>query len=126
MILANARIVTRDVAALSRFYESVIGVSAVGSDEYAELRTARATLAISSASAVRLFGEPASGSPTNHSMILDFEVDDVDAERVRLSAVVKDWIFEPKTQPWGNRSMMFRDPDGNPINVFSRARMPTD
>jgi hypothetical protein len=20
--------------------------------------------------------------------------------------------------PWGNRSMLFRDPDGNPINLF--------
>ena len=26
----------------------------------------------------------------------------------------------PTTQPWGNRSMMFRDPAGNLVNVFSR------
>jgi hypothetical protein len=26
----------------------------------------------------------------------------------------------PTTQPWGNRSMIFRDPAGNLVNVFSR------
>ena len=26
----------------------------------------------------------------------------------------------PATQPWGNRSMIFRDLEGNLINVFSR------
>jgi len=26
----------------------------------------------------------------------------------------------PTTQPWGNRSMVFRDPGGNLVNVFSR------
>jgi uncharacterized glyoxalase superfamily protein PhnB len=44
----------------------------------------------------------------------------VDLERTRLDGIVSDWILEPKTQPWGNRTMMFRDPDGNPVNVFSR------
>jgi uncharacterized glyoxalase superfamily protein PhnB len=24
------------------------------------------------------------------------------------------------TQPWGNRCMVFRDPDGTLVNVFSR------
>jgi hypothetical protein len=26
----------------------------------------------------------------------------------------------PTTMPWGNRSMLLRDPDGNVVNVFSR------
>jgi len=29
------------------------------------------------------------------------------------------WV-RPTTQPWGNRSMIFRDPGGNLVNVFSR------
>jgi uncharacterized glyoxalase superfamily protein PhnB len=28
----------------------------------------------------------------------------------------------PASQPWGNRSMIFRDPEGNLINVFSRPK----
>jgi catechol 2,3-dioxygenase-like lactoylglutathione lyase family enzyme len=26
--------------------------------------------------------------------------------------------LEPTNQPWGNRSMLFRDPDGNLINFY--------
>jgi hypothetical protein len=28
--------------------------------------------------------------------------------------------MRPATQPWGSRSMIFRDPQGSLINVFSR------
>jgi uncharacterized glyoxalase superfamily protein PhnB len=60
----------------------------------------------------------------NRSVILDFEVDDVDAERVRLAGIVVEWVLEPTTQPWGNRSTLFRDPDGNLVNLFARAPAP--
>jgi hypothetical protein len=36
----------------------------------------------------------------------------VDVERARIADFVTDWIQEPKEMPWGNRSMLFRDPDG--------------
>jgi hypothetical protein len=54
MRLAAVRIVTMDVAALARFYQAVTGVAPIGSDEYVELRSAGATLSISSTSAVKL------------------------------------------------------------------------
>jgi uncharacterized glyoxalase superfamily protein PhnB len=28
----------------------------------------------------------------------------------------------PATMPWGNRSMLLRDPDGNAVNVFARPK----
>ncbi len=40
-------------------------------------------------------------------------------ERERVDAFVTDWLQQPKDMPWGNRSMLFRDPDGNPINLFT-------
>ena len=52
-------------------------------------------------------------------MIIEFRVDDVDAEYTRLEALVSDWIQEPTTMPWGNRSILFRDPDGNLVNLFA-------
>jgi uncharacterized glyoxalase superfamily protein PhnB len=52
--------------------------------------------------------------------ILDFLVDDVDAEYERIKALGVEWVMPPTTQPWGNRSMIFRDPGGNLINVFAR------
>jgi hypothetical protein len=48
MRLAATRILTTDVAALARFYPALTGVAPVGSDEYVELRSAGATLSISS------------------------------------------------------------------------------
>jgi uncharacterized glyoxalase superfamily protein PhnB len=53
-------------------------------------------------------------------IILDFRVDDVDAEYERIDALGVEWVMPPTTQPWGNRSMIFTDPEGNLINVFSR------
>ena len=119
MRLAQARIVTADVPRLARFYENILEVSAAGSDEYVELRTAGATLAISSQRATDLYGARATVPAQNRSVILDFEVQDVDAARGRLADVIESLVLEPTTQPWGNRSMLFRDPDGNLINFFS-------
>lgn len=50
-------------------------------------------------------------------MILEFEVADVDAERERLGSDGIEWVLEPTTQPWGNRSTLLRDPDGNLVNL---------
>lgn len=53
-------------------------------------------------------------------MILDFLVPDADAEHQRIAALGVDWVMPLTTQPWGNRCMVFRDPDGTLVNVFSR------
>ena len=67
-------------------------------------------------------GAPAAsrGRPGQDEIILDFLVDDVDAEYPRVAALGVEWVMPPTTQPWGNRSMIFRDPAGNLVNVFSR------
>jgi hypothetical protein len=28
-------------------------------------------------------------------------------------------VQQPTTMPWGNRSILFRDPDGNLVNFFT-------
>lgn len=120
MRLAQARIVTADVPRLARFYENVLGAPAAGSEEYVELRTGGARLAISSQHAVNIYCKCAAVPGQNRSLILDFEVENVDAECRRLGDSVGPLVLEPTTQPWGNRSMLFRDPDGNLINLYSR------
>jgi predicted enzyme related to lactoylglutathione lyase len=125
MRLAAVRIVTGDVPALARFYEAVTGLASVGSDEYVELRLAGATLSISSHSAVKLCGGDIAVPSMNRTVILDFEVEDVDAERARLESTVVDWVLEPTTRPWGSRSALFRDPDGNLVNLFARTPIAT-
>ncbi len=122
MRLAQARLVTADVPALSRFYEKVLSVAAIGSEDYVELRGVSSALAISSKRSVDLFNAGAAEPAANRSVILDFQVSDVDQERSRLAALVDQFVMEPTDQPWGTRSMLFRDPDGNLINFFSPIR----
>jgi uncharacterized glyoxalase superfamily protein PhnB len=119
MKLVNARLVTRNVPALARFYEEILGIAPIGSEDYTELRVEGGTLAISSKRSVDLFNAAAAEPAANRSIILDFQVGDVDKERSRLAELVGNFVLEPTNQPWGTRSMLFRDPDGNLINFFT-------
>jgi uncharacterized glyoxalase superfamily protein PhnB len=53
--------------------------------------------------------------------MLDFRADDVDAEYQRISRLGVTWVMPPATQPWGRRTMIFRDPAGNLVSVSSPA-----
>lgn len=119
MKLASTRIVTGDVPALARFYKGVTGVAPVGNDDFVEVRTSGSVLAICSERSVVQDNASAAVAGENRSMILEFEVEDVDAERARLQPMIAEWVLEPTTQAWGNRSMLFRDPDGNLINFYT-------
>src|SRR5262249_27171381 len=60
------------------------------------------------------------GRPRHRAeIILDFRVGDVDAEYQRIAGLRVDWVMPPATQPWGNRSMIFKDPQGTLVSVFS-------
>jgi catechol 2,3-dioxygenase-like lactoylglutathione lyase family enzyme len=122
MKLRHARIVTKDVRALAQFYQEITGVKPEGSDDYLEFRTSDGVFAISSQQKMDEHGAGATVPAANHSMVLDFEVEDVDKERARLESIVQQFVLDPKNQPWGNRSMLFRDPDGNLVNFFTPRR----
>lgn len=122
MKLASTRIVTEDVPALARFYENVTRITPVGNEDFVEIRTSGSVLAICSRRSVDRDNAGAAVAASNRSAILEFEVEDVDAERARLDPIVADWVLEPTTQPWGNRSTLLRDPDGNLINIYTPAR----
>jgi predicted enzyme related to lactoylglutathione lyase len=118
MNLVSIRIITDDVARLVAFYEPITGVTARwGNELFAELPTAAGTLAIASSRTVGLFGDGAARAAANHSVIVEFLSDDVDAAFRELSAA--DVVMEPTTMPWGNRSALLRDPDGNLVNLFT-------
>lgn len=123
MQLAATRIITDDVDALVAFYERVTGTRATRLHPmFAELRTATGTLAIASSATVPLLGEGAAEARANRSVILDLLVDDVDATYDALREVVEVVGTGPKDMPWGNRSLLVRDPDGNLINLFAPIR----
>ncbi|MFC9946702.1 VOC family protein [Streptomyces pratensis] len=120
MNFVSIRIITDDVARLVTFYERVTGVGATwATEDFAELRTPAATLAIASTRTVPLFAPGSARPAANHSVITEFLVDDVDLVHRNLSAFDTDFVAGPTTMPWGNRSLLFRDPDGNLVNFFT-------
>ncbi|MFB9330743.1 VOC family protein [Paenibacillus aurantiacus] len=120
MHFASVRIITDDVDRLVEFYEKVMGVSAERpAPVFAEFVVPSSTLAIGHTQTVELFGVGSAVAANNRSVILEFHVHDVDAEYERLKPFVDEWVKEPTTMPWGNRTMLFRDPDGNLVNLFA-------
>jgi uncharacterized glyoxalase superfamily protein PhnB len=67
-----------------------------------------------------MLGDAAPTAASNGSVIVEFLVEDVDAAFERLRDRLDDVVLPPTTMPWGNRSTLFRDPDGNLVNLFSR------
>jgi catechol 2,3-dioxygenase-like lactoylglutathione lyase family enzyme len=145
MDLVQCRIVTDDVAGLAGFYATMLGVPTALNEYYVEIQAGPASVGFSrrrfteaDAPCGRASGGQASGgqasdgrapggcasgaraSGRRDGIILDFVVEDVDAEYARIASLSVDWVMPPTTQPWGNRSMIFRDPAGNLVNVFSR------
>ncbi|MEV4130431.1 VOC family protein [Nocardia sp. NPDC049707] len=122
MDFISIRVITDGVARLVEFYEKATGLEAVWStDEFAEIRTSRATLAISSRGNIELTAPGAARPADNHSVIIEFLVEDVDQVYRYLTGLVADVVKEPTTMPWGNRSLLVRDPDGNLVNFFAPA-----
>ncbi|MEC3952047.1 VOC family protein [Nocardia sp. CDC153] len=120
MNLVSIRLITADIDRLVEFYERVTIATALRpTPDFAEITTAAGTLAIGSERTVALFTPGSARPAANHSAIIEFLVDDVDAEYARLTAIVTDFVNEPTTMPWGNRSLLFRDPDGNLVNFFT-------
>lgn len=123
MDLVQSRIVTDDVAGLAGFYARLLGVPVTLNDYYVEVQAGPVSVGFSR----RRFteyrdgdGREAAAADPRDVVILDFLVDDVDAEYPRIAALDVEWVLPPTTQPWGNRSMIFRDPGGNLVSVFSR------
>jgi catechol 2,3-dioxygenase-like lactoylglutathione lyase family enzyme len=120
MHLVSVRLITDDVARMAEFYAHLAGRPVEWSTpDFAELRTPAGTLAIASTRTVALFGEGSARPADNRTAIIEFLVSDVDAEYVRLRDLGVDVVNEPTTLPWGNRSLLVRDPDGNLVNLFT-------
>ena len=83
MKLTSTRIVTKDVPTLAKFYEDFLQIASAGTEDFVELRPNGAILALSSERGVAKFNAGAAMEVANRSMILEFEVADVDSERMR-------------------------------------------
>jgi uncharacterized glyoxalase superfamily protein PhnB len=113
-------LITNNVKRLVDFYEPVLEAKAKWSGEdYAEFRTSIGVLALFAAEAQEKYIPGSARAAQNRSVILEFSVADVDLEYKRLQSLVRVWVKPPTTQPWGTRSIYFRDPDGNLVDFFT-------
>jgi len=120
MNFVSIRIITGDIKRLAGFYGQVTGLAPTWfGEDFAEIATPSCTLAIGSTRTLQMFEAGDTRPEANRSAIVEFLVDDVDKEYERLKPVLKDVVQEPKTLPWGNRSLLFRDPDGALVNLFT-------
>ena len=117
---ASIRIITDDVDRLAAFYATVTGLEPERpAPVFAAFRSGDATLAIGATATVGMLPPGTLTPGANSSVIVEFQVDDVDAEYARLKDELDDWVLEPTSMPWGNRSALVRDPDGNVVNLFA-------
>ena len=121
--LASVRVITEDLPRLVRFYEAVTGATARWlTDDFVEMVTPSATFALSHPRRVAFISENTPRAAANESAIVEFLVDDVDDLFTRLQSefggdlVV---VQSPTMMPWGNQSVLLRDPDGALINLYT-------
>lgn len=122
MNLVSIRIITANINGLIAFYEQVTQSSVVHyTPDFVELKTKTATLAIGSTRTLQFFGgDSVAQAATNRSVIIEFRVDDVDRDYERLADLLQPYLVQkPTLMPWGNKSLLFRDPDGNLVNLFT-------
>ncbi|RXM41288.1 glyoxalase [Chryseobacterium sp. CH21] len=120
MKLTSLRIISKDIKAAVAFYEQIIGIPPTWyTEDFAEFSTDSIIIAIGSTKTMQMFSEGLTDFAGTKSTIIEFLVENVDEEYERIKSIASEIIQEPTTMPWGNRSLLFCDPDGNMINFFT-------
>jgi predicted enzyme related to lactoylglutathione lyase len=117
--LTGMCLVSDGVRRLAGFYESVLEIEAQGDEQYSYFDTGAVQLSIFSTQGTEGMAPGATAGAGTGRWLIEFRVADVDAEHARLVALGVAIVKPPTTQPWGMRSVWFRDPDGNMVDLFA-------
>jgi uncharacterized glyoxalase superfamily protein PhnB len=120
MKLALVTIVTANLEPMCTFYQEVLRIEPqIYRGNYVEFALEAGTLALWRESECEAFGIAPMRTAANHSVLIEFEVEDVDREYARLKGLQMEWVQELTAQPWGHRAFYVRDPDGNVLNFHT-------
>ena len=123
MKLTHICIVTENLPGLRDFYQKILQLPPEQfKNDYVEFGTEGAILSLFELKSHEALAPKSMISGANRRIELEFQVENVDIEYARPNGLqeVIEWVMAPTTLPWGNRSIYFRDPDGNLINFYSR------
>jgi catechol 2,3-dioxygenase-like lactoylglutathione lyase family enzyme len=122
MRFASARIITTDVDRSVAFYERLLGIAAERpAPAFAAFRADTGTLAIGSPQTVPVPGF----ADARGGVIVEFQEESpaaVDAAHECLAADGVEVAMPPADMPWGNHSVLLRDPDGTLVNIYAPLR----
>lgn len=122
MKLISTRIITDDVKRLVDFYARITGLPVVQfTPSFAEFKTDIAALAIGGVETMQFWGgDEVAKAARNQTVIVEFIVNDVDEIYNSLENFREPYVVQkPTVLPWGNKSLLLRDPDGNLVNFFT-------
>ena len=113
-------IFVRDMAAMRRFYEDILGFSLLRelSPSWIEYRVGDNTLALARPSRTAADAPTPNGSA---SLQLAFKVSASEVDQCADELVRQGFhlLSPPSDQAFGHRTLFFRDPDGNLLEVFA-------
>ena len=116
-------IVTKDVPRLCAFYRQILKLEPEEGNVFEIIPTEGAVLSIFSSEHMEDMAPGCLKESGYGSYTIEFEVKDVDREFERLQAMNVEIVKPPTTQPWGRRSVWFRDPDSNIINFYANVEV---
>ncbi len=116
-------IVTDNVPRLCAFYRRILQLPPEDANIFEIIPTEGAVLSIYSSKRTENAAPGCLEGSGNGRYTIEFEVEDVDREFERLTAMDVEVVKPPTTQPWGRRSVWFRDPDRNIVNFYANTQV---
>ena len=116
-------IITQNVDRLCAFYMEILKLEPEEGNVFEIIPTEGAVLSIFSSERMEKMAPGYLKEAGYGSYTIEFEVEDVDREFERLKALNVEIVKPPTTQPWGRRSVWFRDPDRNIVNFYANVEV---